>query len=308
MSEPGVIWCRLNALGAIRVDGSDAHSFLQGQLSSDLQLLTSIPSQLASFNTATGRVIAVLRLIERPNGLLAVLPRALAMPVIERLRKYVLRAKVRLSDLSDEISVAGAVMSAEAPTEEHGLPWLETGMAGLSGEVNSVPLAGPVSRHLFYAPTGALLSLEGRLGLRDAGAQPWRAASIAAGEPQIYLETSELFVAQMLNLDLIDAVSFTKGCYTGQEIITRTQHLGRIKRRMLRYRVAGTRAIERGAAAQLEPGRRGRVIETAEISEGEQELLAVVPVAADAEVESSSAPILRATRLPLPYAIPGLEP
>jgi folate-binding protein YgfZ len=65
----------------------------------------------------------------------------------------------------------------------------------------------------------------------------WQALDIAAGLPQVFPATSGAFVPQMLNLDLLDAISFTKGCYTGQEIVARTQHLGRIKRRLCRYRL-----------------------------------------------------------------------
>ncbi len=77
------------------------------------------------------------------------------------------------------------------------------------------------------APAAASSSVE-----RD-----WRLADIRAGLAQVYAATSELFVPQMLNLDLIDGISFTKGCFTGQEIVARTQHLGRIKRRMFRLRL-----------------------------------------------------------------------
>ena len=91
----------------------------------------------------------------------------------------------------------------------------------------------------------------------------WRLADIRSGLPQVYAATSELFVAQMLNLDLIDGISFTKGCFTGQEIVARTQHLGRIKRRMYRLRLpAGTWSI--GQAFRLTDGRGGRLIELAE--------------------------------------------
>ena len=92
----------------------------------------------------------------------------------------------------------------------------------------------------------------------------WRLADIRAGLPQIYAATREMFVAQMLNLDLIDGISFTKGCFTGQEIIARTQHLGRIKRRLHRLRLpAGTWAV--GQAVHLTDGRSGRLTELAAV-------------------------------------------
>jgi folate-binding protein YgfZ len=144
----------------------------------------------------------------------------------------------------------------------------------------------------------------------------WRLADIRAGLPQIYAVTRELFVAQMLNLDLIDGISFTKGCFTGQEIIARTQHLGRIKRRLHRLRLpAGTWAV--GQAVQLSDGRSGRLTELARTGAG-FEALAVLSLepggaaagtagaaagAAAAAVESATAERIAATELPLPYQL-----
>ena len=90
----------------------------------------------------------------------------------------------------------------------------------------------------------------------------WRLGDIRDGQPQVYAATCESFVAQMLNLDLIGGISFSKGCYTGQEIIARTQHLGRIKRRMSRLRLpSASWAI--GQPIQLADGRTGRLTELA---------------------------------------------
>ncbi len=133
----------------------------------------------------------------------------------------------------------------------------------------------------------------------------WRLADIRAGLPQVYGATREMFVAQMLNLDLIDGISFTKGCFTGQEIIARTQHLGRIKRRLFRLRLpAGTWAI--GQAVQLADGRSGRLTELAQSGAGFEALavlnLATTEAAADAsDSESATTALVDATELPLPY-------
>ena len=128
----------------------------------------------------------------------------------------------------------------------------------------------------------------------------WRLADIREGLPQIYAATREMFVAQMLNLDLIDGISFTKGCFTGQEIIARTQHLGRIKRRMFRLRLpAGTWAI--GQAVLLDDGRAGRLTEV--VSEGEEfEALAVLNLEASPPEADAPADAVAAHELPLPYS------
>jgi folate-binding Fe-S cluster repair protein YgfZ len=119
-----------------------------------------------------------------------------------------------------------------------------------------------------------------------------------------------MFIAQMLNLDLIDGISFTKGCFTGQEIIARTQHLGRIKRRLYRLRLpAGTWAI--GQTVHLTDGRGGRLTELAQTG-SEFEALAVlnteantpgVTAGAEAGAEAATSALIDATELPLPYSL-----
>jgi folate-binding protein YgfZ len=135
--------------------------------------------------------------------------------------------------------------------------------------------------------------------------EDWRLADIRAGLPQVYAATSEAFVAQMLNLDLLDGISFTKGCYTGQEIIARTQHLGRIKRRLFRLQLPpGTWSV--GQAVHLADGRQGRLTEVIE-SPGQIEALAVLNVEPNSAGEtdaSGSAPV-EAAELPLPYDLLG---
>src|SRR5262245_9503946 len=97
----------LTELGAMRIHGADARSFLQGQLSNDLRVLSATRTLLAAQTTPRGRVMALHRVLERGDGLVAVLPAALVAPAIERLRRYILRAKVQLSDASAEFAVAG---------------------------------------------------------------------------------------------------------------------------------------------------------------------------------------------------------
>ena len=127
----------------------------------------------------------------------------------------------------------------------------------------------------------------------------WRLADIRDGLPQIYSSTHETFVAQMLNLDLLDGISFSKGCYTGQEIIARTQHLGRIKRRLYRLHLPDGQ-WSTGQSLLLRDGRSGRLVEVVRSGDG-FEALAVLNVQADTPAnDPASAP---ATQLPLPYAL-----
>jgi folate-binding protein YgfZ len=157
------------------------------------------------------------------------------------------------------------------------------------------------------ASTSALVAQTGNGAPADPAAQierNWRLADIHAGLPQVYSSTREAFVAQMLNLDLLDGISFTKGCYTGQEIIARTQHLGRIKRRLFRLGLPGG-DWQVGQALQLTDGRQGRIVEV--IATGAQaQALAVLNLEPGTDNQTPSSEAVNATVLPLPYPLaPG---
>lgn len=126
-------------------------------------------------------------------------------------------------------------------------------------------------------------------------------AAIRAGLPEVYADTSEQWIPQMLNLDLLGAIGFTKGCYPGQEIVTRTRHLGRVKRRMLRYRGEGA-APAPGSALHLAADKVGEVVRSAP-SAGGFECLAVVDLGAVGQ-GLTTASGQDCTPLPLPYPIP----
>jgi folate-binding protein YgfZ len=130
------------------------------------------------------------------------------------------------------------------------------------------------------------------------GEADWRLAGIRAGLPQVYPETYEAFVAQMLNLDLLGGVSFEKGCYTGQEIIARTHFRGAIKRRMFRFEYTGEPPTP-GTRVRAGHQHAGDVVDAAS-----GELLAVINLAQhDAELKVENGGQLK--KLPLPYVIPA---
>jgi tRNA-modifying protein YgfZ len=282
----------LTHLGMLRFSGADALSFLQGQVSNDTRRLAAGNPLLAAYSSPQGRVLALIYLVPHSSGVIAILPRELKQPTLERMRKFVLRAKVRIEDTDGSLALAGVFGAPPPPragyTEEDG--------------VGLAPVAHDVNRHWVLAAPARLARGPGE-GADPRAGQAWRLADIRAGLPQIYTATSEAFVAQMLNLDLLDAISFTKGCYTGQEIIARTQHLGRIKRRLFRLQLPpGEWRI--GQPLHLNDGRHGRLTEVAEIN-GQVEALAVLSVEADANPDAgaSSEPKVDAVELALPYKL-----
>jgi tRNA-modifying protein YgfZ len=291
----------LKSLGVLRFSGSDAIAFLQGQVSNDTRRLADGVPLLAAYSSAQGRVLAVLHLLPHSSGVMAILPRELALPTLERLRKFVLRAKVKIEDVGGRYSVSGA----------HDASALEPGNLPAGGalyaEREEVAVARVADGAQSASPRYWVLrprEIESQVRDGDAGdgaGLAWRLADIRAGMPQVYAATSEQFVAQMLNLDRLDAISFTKGCYTGQEIIARTQHLGRIKRRLSRLALpSGSWSI--GRPLRLADGRTGRLTEVVPVGAG-FEALAVLSRrdAAGGEIDSGAGEAVPAEELPLPY-------
>ncbi len=138
------------------------------------------------------------------------------------------------------------------------------------------------------------------------------ALDVAAGIPQVYGATTGMFVSQMLNLDCLEAISFSKGCYTGQEIIARAHYRGRIKRRMQRFLTESSAELSRGQSVTLSDGRAAQIVDAIRRVDGQREFLAVTPRAAHVVSggETTPAPLqgsgqgLACSSLPLPYALP----
>jgi tRNA-modifying protein YgfZ len=276
--------CALEDFGALRLRGPDTAQFLQGQLSNDMGRLAPGAMLRAGLHNPQGRTLALLWLAAREgNELLALLPRELAPTVATHLGRYLLRSKVVISDDSVETRLYG-IWAPDSPPALPQSVVLDTNRALLIQSSGAAP------------PPGAPMTRE-----------HWRSLDIAAGVPQVYAATSAQFVAQMLNLDCIDAISFNKGCYTGQEVIARAHYRGRVKRRMQRFESLEPRELSPGDAGRLEDGRSFRVIEAVRRPDGCSEFLAVAPlpqITREAEEASASAALLRARALPLPYALP----
>jgi folate-binding protein YgfZ len=297
----------LESLGVLRAHGPDAVTFLQGQLSNDIARLTAERSLLAGYHNPQGRVIALLRLVQQgPGEVLALLPRELLGGVLQRLGKFVLRAKVKLSDESSRWRIDGVIGAA---TDRAGatLPGATDGAVRAEGSMVVCVAQQPLPRWLVIAPRSAPELLTGCVPAPQAA---WQQQAIASGEPQVYAATSEEFVAQMLNLDALGAISFEKGCYTGQEVIARAHYRGRVKRRMQHFSSLGQCALQPGAAAVIPDGRLLRVVDAVSLADGRCEFLAVTTLSGDGAAEGSAGAqpgvtLLEAQQLPLPYPLPS---
>ena len=279
----------LDHLGTLRFYGADARKFLQGQLSNDVQRLTAETLLRAGLHNPQGRTLALLALTpEGADAVLAVLPRDLIVPVSTQLKRYVLRSKVVISDTSSDYRIYGFANSSSV-----------------------APGAGHLCRYGLQDDTRMLLlhpSTDPPLAGSELASTHWRELDIAAGLPHLSSTTSGQFVAQMLNLDCIEAISFSKGCYTGQEVIARAHYRGRVKRRMQRFVSLLPHQLAAGAIGRLADGRSFRVIDASVRSDGRCEFLAVAALPGAVQEADQGGDVndqaLVVEGLTLPYSLP----
>jgi folate-binding protein YgfZ len=240
------------------LDGADAIAFLQGQVTQDLRSLQPGDWRRAALCTAQGRVLGLPKVLAVPGGLWMVLPTERAEAVRAHLQRFVMRAKVRLS-VADHLTVFGA-QALDADT-------------------------GEAVRTLVLSPTRQL-RLQPADAPPPAGAMDWASwlqACVADGEPEVFDASSECWTPHMLAQDRWDAISLTKGCYTGQEIVARTHYLGKNKRQLqtVSWTLAeGVALPQPGDAFDLPDGRRGEWV----MGVADGEAAAGLAVAAAAEL------------------------
>lgn len=295
----------LGATGIIAARGPDAAAFLHAQLTSDIAALTAPRTQYSGYCSPKGRLIATFLVWRREDDFLLQIPQALRDAVQARLSKYVLRARVALT--SPDVRLFG-VWGGQA---DRALERLVDGPPARDHEV--VGSGGlcitrlPVERYLVAADGDHADRVRAvlRTAAQEEPESAWAALDIASGVPVITRETQEQYVPQMVNLDLIGGVSYTKGCYPGQEIVARTHYLGRLKQRMYRVRVPG------GDAAVGDPlysdafgadQASGALLNVAPLADGAHDALAVIQTAAIGRVrwKSLAGTVVELADLPYP--------
>lgn len=270
----------LSHLGLIRVDGPDARSFLQGQLSTNLSALNAGAGQFSSWSSPKGRVLSLLHVFLHHDAIHLALPHSLLAPVIKRLGMYVLRAKVTLSDASDALAGFGVVGdNAAAQLQRLGLNVPAMRWETVSdNDVTLMRLHGVLPRLLCWGAPARMVELARALDESTAwrSEDDWALGAILAGEPAIYSETSDQFVAQMLHLDALGGIDFKKGCYTGQEIIARAHYRGRVKRHLVRAEITAATRYAPGMAILAASQAVGTLLDARPQQNGAQAALAVI--------------------------------
>ena len=340
----------LTEFGLLRVQGADAESFLQAQLTNDVASLQDGELRLAGYCSVKGRLMAsfwVWRDRAADTFWLAC-SRDIAAPIARRLAMFVLRAKVKVEDASDAIGLLGILAVdgvARAPAiRADALPLPAVAIsARLAAAIEPARLETAadvrIARALLPVPAAAR---EERLqAMRGAGSEvlpmaAWRRLEVFSGIARIEAANQELFVPQMINFELVDGVNFRKGCYPGQEVVARSQYLGKLKRRAFLGLGAGEPPasgtdVFAPAAGSAEPV--GQVVLAAPLAGGSrfvvffESTVAAVPAADEAgeadeadggtvrpeaasDAQAAAEPAIRIgaspiARLPLPYPLPS---
>lgn len=302
----GSVLSPLTAFSLLRFSGEDARTFLQGQLSSDVQALDGSSAQLSTYSSAKGRVQASFLLWQRGDDYYALIAADLAAAICQRLKMFILRSRVVAEQCDDMTLLGFCGPDAEA--------WLA-----------AQRVLPPAAQRLCAAPDGAMcVALPGNgwllalpAAVRDGwlaalppnlvpvDAEAWTLRDILAGIPWVTAATREQFVAQMVNMDALGAISFTKGCYPGQEIVARTRYLGKVKRRLFRVKLPHQAAVGTVLYSPAVPDQSiGMLVNCARDSSGEYQALAVVQTAAwEQGVYLNRENIDQLEKLSLPYTV-----
>jgi folate-binding protein YgfZ len=303
----------LTDLGLIALTGDDAVSFLHNQVTNDVEHLSTGEARLAGYCSPKGRLLATFLMWKNAGTIYLQLPHELQPAIQKRLQMYVLRSKVKLTDATDTNVVLGIVGQAAAALLSKYFPSLPPAPYGKadseSGSLIRVADAQNVPRYQWITTLSTAEKVWPELTavLPPAGPCAWRLSNIEAGVPQIVQATQEQFVPQMINFELIGGVNFRKGCYPGQEIVARSQYLGKLKRRMVLATVDSANAAAGGEVFSVADPEQpcGMIVNAERVAENTSVCLVEMKLAAlDAgsiHLGSADGPSLRFK--PLPYEL-----
>ncbi len=309
----GNVMVDLSHLGLIAAYGKDSQSFLQNQFCNDVRAITPTVSHLSGHCSPKGRLLSVFRLVQRGETYYLELPYEILEDTLKKLRMYILRSQVTLEDNSDAL----VRMGLNGPTADK---LLQEAIGGdvpqaandvtQTADLTIIRIAAPSPRFEIWGELEPMQQLWGRLNVHAApvGVDIWEWLEIQSGVPVVTKATVDAFVPQMLNLESLGGVSFSKGCYPGQEVVARMRYLGKLKRRMYLGHVDCDLAPQIGdsvyaAGADSAQGT-GKIVRIQPAPDGGFDLLAVIVIeSADHEpihLQDQNGPVLQIK--PLPYA------
>jgi len=231
-----MILADLSHYSLLEASGDDVVEFLQGQLTNDIKLVTKDIGQLRAYCNPKGRILANFRIFKRNDHYFLRMRSDISEATIKRSRMFGRRSKVELVNKSDElcrIGIAGLNATKNLSSLFKNIPE-NTDESLTENDIIIIKLPGTLPRYEAHGPFNKIKELWENLHKEAVliGENSWNLLTIRAAIPEIVSETVEAFVPQMLNLQAINSLSFTKGCYPGQEVVARMHYLGKLKRRL----------------------------------------------------------------------------
>lgn len=260
----------ITSLALLKVNGADAESFLQGQLTTDITQLQA-NWNFAGYCSPKGRLLAIFKIWQQHNDYYLLLPTELIDSIQKRLTMFVLRSKVTIENITTDI--VGIIGSEYQKKIMHQLDmqFADNTTVAYNNAYTAIKI-GTQRCLLITSKNWDSKAYE------QQAESVWFDADIEDGHGQVFTNTSNLFVPQMMNLDLLKGISFKKGCYTGQEIVARMHYLGKLKQRMYKIQLpTNTKNIEPGAVIQNQDGKNaGNIVSVQNHSNNPVYALAVI--------------------------------
>jgi folate-binding protein YgfZ len=293
----------------LQFSGEDTSAFLQGQLSCDVDEVLPATSAYGAYCSPKGRMLADFLLWRDDAGrFLMALSRDILPVVQTRLSMFVMRSRVKITDASVALTMTGAAGPQAAAAIGSVFPEVPQRSHEVRHRHGSTAIRLPDGRFILVCAESQAQDTQEKMAalLNPVGSSVWRWLDIRNGLPLVTAATQDKLIPQMANLELLGGVSFTKGCYTGQEIVARTQHLGKVKRRMFLANVAAAAAAGDDLYSDDLGDQASGMIANAETSpDGGCDVLAVVHKSSYensmVRLKTSDGPLLRF--LPLPYPV-----
>ena len=308
-AKNGTIVADLSQLSLTAFTGEETVAFLQGQLTNDVRQLQTDTAQWNGYCSPKGRLLGNFLMWRQGEDYVLQMSGDIRESVQKKLAMFIMRSKTKARDASDDnvrLVIAGKQAADTVKTEFGALP--DAPMKSIQAESGTVIRVGEDKFVLSISPDLAERVWQGLTQTATpVGAPVWDGLRLNAGIPMITAATQDQFVPQMVNLEVIGGVSFQKGCYTGQEIVARSQYLGKLKRRMfLAHTDVQPTPGDSLYSAVMDGQATGMVVNIAPAAEGGFDLLAVM------QVESAKSSTMHLKALdgaplvlkPLPYTLP----
>ena len=308
-AQQGNIIAHLSHLSLLQIEGEDSLNFLQGQLTNDIRLLDGKQTQYAGYCTPKGRMLALFLAFAHAGHYHLLAPAAQTEALIKRLRMFILRSKVTIQEKPDVICLGLAGAQVESVLKVHfgEVPQQAHSMVTLN-DVTLIRLPSDHPMWLLFTAESMVEEVLNKLipTCTPVGKAAWESLQIQAALPQVVPATQEAFVPQMLNLDVLNGISFKKGCYTGQEIVARTHYLGSVKRRMQRAYIASTTEVIAGDKITVagSDDAVGMVVNAAPALDGGTDVLVEIRLDHVSETQVVECHQQRLHFRPLPYQLP----